>query len=94
MAIPAAREPGAFGDLASVAYRREGAFDGVSRSQVHPMIGREVVEGQQLISVVGDLGGRLGESGAVGVLERLDRIQGVAFVFGVPDLGERLLRPE
>ena len=36
----------AFGDLAPVAYRREGRFDGVCRAKVHPTLGPEVVERQ------------------------------------------------
>src|SRR5258705_5111844 len=51
-----------------------------------------VVEGQQLVSVVGDLRGGLGELRAVGGAERLDRGQGVGLVLGAPDLREGLLR--
>src|SRR6476620_4891193 len=34
--------------------------DGVRSSQMHPMLGGEVIEGQQVVEVVGDLGDRLG----------------------------------
>jgi hypothetical protein len=60
---------------------------------MHPVLGREVVEGPQLGGVVGDLRGGLGELGAVGGLEGVDRGPGMVFVLGAPDLGQRLLRP-
>ena len=56
------------------------------------MLGGIVVERQQLLEVVGDLRDRLGELGAVGGFERSDSSEGVRLVFGVPDLGEGLLR--
>ena len=57
------------------------------------MLGRVVVEREQLVDVVGDLGDRLGELRAVGRLELLHGVQRVRLAFGVPDLGERFLRP-
>jgi hypothetical protein len=59
---------------------------------VDPVLGGIVVERQQLVEVVGDLRGGLGELGAVGGLERCDGGEGVLLIFGVPDLGEGLLR--
>lgn len=50
------------------------------------MLGREVVERQQLLPVFGDLRDGLGEPGAVGLGERLDRLLGVCAVLGVVDL--------
>jgi hypothetical protein len=64
----------------------------VGRAQVNPVLGGVVVKGQQLVFVVGDLGDRLGELGAVGGGERRHRRPGVVFVLGVPDLGQGLLR--
>jgi hypothetical protein len=49
------------GDLGAMPHGGEGAFDGVGRAQVDPVLGREIVEGQQLIDVVGDLGDGLAE---------------------------------
>jgi hypothetical protein len=58
-----------------------------------PVLGGEVVEGQQLVEVVGDLRGGFGELRPVGGLERCRGVEGVGPVLGVPDLGQRLLRP-
>ena len=60
---------------------------------MHPMFSRKVVEREQLLDVVGDLGDRLGKLRAIGRLERLHRIQGMPLVLGVPDLRKRLLGP-
>ena len=56
------------------------------------MLGGVVVEGEQLLDVVGDLRDGLAELRAEQVLELLHCGQGVGAVLGVPDLGERLLR--
>ena len=56
------------------------------------MLGRVVVEREQYVEVVGDLRGGLGPLGAVLGHERGGRGFGVFLVFGVPDLGEGLLR--
>src|SRR6478672_13023427 len=56
------------------------------------MLGWVVVEREQLLDVVGDLGGRLGKLGPVRGLERFHGVMSVAFVLGVPDLAEHLLR--
>jgi hypothetical protein len=60
---------------------------------VDPVRGGIVVEGQQFVDIVGDLGCGFGEFRAVGGVERLDRVQGMSAVLGVPDLGQRFLRP-
>src|SRR3954452_14943138 len=59
---------------------------------MHPMLGWVVVEREQLLDVVGDLGDRLGKLGPVRGLERFHGVVSVAFVLGVPDLAEHLLR--
>jgi hypothetical protein len=57
-----------------------------------PVLGRVVVKRQQLVEVIGDLGGGLGELRSVGGLECPGGGAGVRLVFGAPDLGEGLLR--
>jgi len=57
-----------------------------------PVLGRVVVEREELVEVVGDLGDGLGELCAVGEFERGDRATGVVAVLGVPDLRQGLLR--
>jgi hypothetical protein len=57
-----------------------------------PVLGGEVVERQEHVEVVGDLGDRLGPLGAVVGLERLGGLDGVVAVRGVVDLRECLLR--
>jgi hypothetical protein len=58
-----------------------------------PVLGRVVVEREQLVQIVGDLRDGLGVFGVVGELERGDGTAGVVAVLGVPDLGRGLLRP-
>jgi hypothetical protein len=53
---------------------------------------RIVVEREQLVEIVGDLRDGLAELSTVGQLERRDGAAGVVAVFGVPDLGQGLLR--
>jgi hypothetical protein len=59
---------------------------------VDPVLGRVVVEREQLLLVVDDLSDGFAELGAVGELERGDGAAGVVAVLGVPDLGQGLLR--
>jgi hypothetical protein len=59
---------------------------------VDPVLGGVVIERQQLVLVVGDLRGGLGELDSVGGLECLDGGAGVRLVLCAPDLGEGLLR--
>src|ERR1700757_2720646 len=49
----------------------------IRRAQVYPMLGRVLVELQQHVGVVDDLGHRLGVLGAVVDLEGLDRDLGL-----------------
>jgi hypothetical protein len=58
---------------------------------MHPVLGGEVVEREQLVHVVGDLRDGLAELGAVGQLERSDPAAGVLAVLSVPDLGQGTL---
>jgi hypothetical protein len=60
---------------------------------VDPVLGGVVVKREQLLEIVGDLRGGLGELRPVGGLERPRGVEGVAAVLGVPDLGQGLLRP-
>jgi hypothetical protein len=53
---------------------------------VDPVLGREVVEREQSVLVVGDLGDRLGPLGAELVGERSDRLLRCILVLGVGDL--------
>ena len=92
IARPGGPRAGALGDLGPVPDRGEGGLDRVGRAQVDPVLGRVVVEGQQLLQVVGDLRGGLGELRPVGGLESLHRGEGVRLVLGVPDLRQGLLR--
>ena len=53
------------------------------------MLGRVVVEREQHVDMLGDLGDRLGPLGAVEVLERLHGLERVVLVLGVVDLRKR-----
>lgn len=64
---------GSFGDSGAQPDGGEGRLDRVRGFEVNPVLGGEIVEGQQLLSVVGDLGGGLGVFRAVGLLEFADR---------------------
>ena len=66
--------------------RGEGRLYGVGDPQVDPVLDREVVERKQSVPVLGDLRDGLGELGAVGLRERLDRLLGVSAGLGVVDL--------
>ncbi len=48
---------------------RKGALYGVRRSDVRPVLGRKIVEGQQNVPVLGQAGGRLVALGAIGLAE-------------------------
>ena len=56
MAIPAAR--GSFGDLGTQPHRGERRLDRIGGTQVNPILGRVLVELQEHIGIVDDLGGR------------------------------------
>ncbi len=55
------------------------------------LLGRELVEREELVEVVGDLRDRLGLLGVELVREHRGGSQRVVAVFGVADLGEHLL---
>jgi hypothetical protein len=91
MAMPAALEPGPLVTL--VRSRTVAKVDSIGLvAQVDPVLGGEVVQREEHVEVVGDLGHRLGPLRSVEVLERLDRLQCVVAVRGVIDFGERTLR--
>lgn len=90
MASPAAFEPGP--RVILVRCRTVAKVDDrVRGTQVHPVFGRVVVEGEQLLGVVGDLRDGLGKLGRVGVAEGADRLLCMGFVLRAPDLGQVLL---
>ena len=70
-----------------------GDNDRVGSTQMDPVLGRVVVERQQLVQIVGDLRDGLAELGPVGCVEGFHRVQGVPAILGVPDLRQRFLRP-
>src|SRR6478609_11246737 len=80
---------GALGDLAAVPDGGKGRFDGIRCPQMDPVLGRVVVELQQHLQVVGDLGAGVGELAAVFDRERLRRDPGVVTILGVEDLLHR-----
>src|SRR5215467_2719685 len=57
---------------------------------MHPALGREAVERQELLLVAGDLGDDLGVLGAVGGGEVVDRLLGVITVLGAADRASAL----
>jgi len=59
---------------------------------MHPVLGGVVVEREQLVQVVGDLGDGLGPFGAVVGFERLGSCAGVVVIGGVVDFCECLVR--
>src|SRR5215208_4532904 len=79
---------GALGDALAQPHGRKSRLDRVSSSEVNPMFGRVAVELEQHISVLDDLGDRLGVLGAVVDLEGFDRDLRLVDVLGVVDLLE------
>src|SRR5512135_115024 len=92
MAIPAAREPGPLVTL--VRNRTVAKVDsmGLVVLRCTQMLGRILVELQQHVGVVDDLGDRLRIFGAVVYFEGLDRELGLVDVLGVVDLPYRRQR--
>jgi hypothetical protein len=86
MATPAARQPGPQGGALAQPDDGEHRLDGVGGAQVAPVLGGEVVERQQLVELVGDLGGRLGMGGEVGG-EAVGGLEGLAAGVGGVDVG-------
>ncbi len=77
--------PWAAGDLGAVADGGEGGLDRVRGPQMHPVLGGVVIEGEQLVEIVGDLRDGLAELRAEQLLELLGRGPGVGLVLSVPD---------
>src|ERR1700730_16949157 len=69
IATPAALEPGALVTRCRTLTVAKVDSLGVSSSEVDPVLGRVVVERQQHVDVLGDLGDRLGPLGAIVGLE-------------------------
>lgn len=82
----------------SMAHGGDGALDGIAGSQVLPMLGREVVEREERLAVLGQAGGRLIVLDGVALDESVERGLGVGPGVGHPDvlqgpLPSRLLAP-
>ena len=69
----------------------ESALDRVGRSQVLPMLGREVVEGEQHIAIPGQAFDRLVVLRAVDFSESIEGGLGVLAGLGHPDILKRLV---
>ena len=65
--------------------RRECRFDGIGRSQVPPVLGREVIEGQQLLAILPQTFARFLILGVVFFQEVIECCLGVRFRFRLPD---------
>ena len=81
----------AFGPGGSKAHRGEGAFDRIGGSQVLPVLGREVVEGEQLHPVLGQAGDGLVVLGTEDFHEEVEGFLGLVLGFGHPDVLQALL---
>jgi hypothetical protein len=68
-----------------VPHGREGAFDGVCRSQVLPMFGGKIIEGQQRLAILLQAFGGLLVFDRVGFDENIERDLGVGRSFSHPD---------
>ena len=75
-----------FSDLASMPDRGESRLDRIRRAQMNPVFGGVVIEGEQLVKIVGDLRDRFGKLGPVGCREPAHGVEGMSFVLSVPDL--------
>ena len=90
------RRQRSFGAHRPVRHGRKDALDGVRRPQMVPVLGREVVEGEQGIPVLGQALGGFGVLGAVLLGEDRDRRLGRGPGRGAVDLaqdGSRAGRP-
>jgi len=90
IATPAAREPGAL--VTRCRSLTVAKVDRVGGAQMDPMLGWVVVERQQFVEIIGDLGDRLGPLGAVVGGECVRGGCGGLAVLGVSDLRDRGLR--
>jgi hypothetical protein len=73
----------------AVAHSGEGAFDGIGRPQVFPVFGREVVKGEQRVSILAQAVRRLRVFQRVAFHEGVERQFGGGLGFGHPDLLQR-----
>src|SRR3981081_3347719 len=73
----------------AVAHGGEGAFDGGGRPQVFPVLGREVVESEQRVSILAQAVGRLLVFQRVALDEGVERQLGGDLRFGHPYLLQR-----
>ena len=58
------------------AHGRKGAFDGIGGANVLPVLGREVVEGEQHVAILGQAGHRFVVLGAIGLEEEVEGLLG------------------
>ena len=75
----------------AVAHRRERAFDDVGRAQMLPVLGREVVEGEQRVAILDQALDRLVVFDAPGFDEGIERGERILLGLGHPDLLQRPL---
>lgn len=78
------------GPFGAVADRGEGTLDWIGRSDALPMLGREVVEGQQLVPVLFQAFGGLGVFRLVSLDEEVEPLHRIGAGFGLPDVMEHL----
>ena len=80
-----------FGAHRAVADGRERAFDDVGRAQMLPVLGGEVVEGEQRVAILGQALDRLVVFDAPGLDEGVERHERILLGLGHPDLLQRPL---
>ena len=80
----------ATGLLLSMLDRREDALDRIGGPQVNPVLGREVVEGQELLSIFVETLDRLRILGLIGLDEQIERLVSMRTRVSHPDLMELL----
>ncbi len=68
------------------AHGRKGAFNGIGGANVLPVLGREVVEGEQHVAVLGQAGHRLVVLGAIGIEEEVEGLLRHLLGLGHPDV--------
>ena len=90
IATPAAREPGPLVTRCrSRTVANVDSSDRIGGTQVNPVLGGVVVERQQDVDVLGDLGDRLGPLGAIVGGERFDGLAATRFNQGATCVGAR-----
>src|ERR1700704_6129473 len=73
----------------TMAHGRERAFDDVSRAQMLPVLGREVVEGEQRVAILDQALDRLVVFDAPGLDEGVERHERIPFSVDHPDFLQR-----